>query len=571
VANIYSVTDYTGPTIVTSGGMGYYDAGSKGTNMQYNVKMTNIWKGHEIRYGVQYEGIDYSGARQYSGPKYLTYKGVMTSSGAMVRIYPGANYCSRFPGTCGLDRVYYVARNAISPSPIPTSTKYLNWFAQDSWNLTSYLNVKYGIRWEQQQMNGTLEGSNDITLPASWAPRVGATYDYLKNGKSKAFFHYGRFFEKIPNDLAVRALNPELTTVGLYYDAALAHPVIGSGSSGGVNPTTVEGLGNWDTAGTFKTPYKTKPQYSNEYIAGIEQEVGKGLSLGGRFIFRNVGRVLEDTQIDLGPGADLSNVVPYTGVDPSILVPPGMVADEGFWLSNSSAYFITNIDGHYPGFPAMTRDYKALELTFEKRMSNNWQLMGSYRYATLKGNYEGLFRRDNGQSDPNITSLGDFAQCHANPDGSCTPSNFIGYTFAAGPLPNQQKHVVKLYATYQFNFGLNAGGGVNYNTGNPRQEMGAIAYYGSYERLLTPRGGLGNSPSITTVDIHADYNLKLGAGKMIFGMDVFNLFNAQNALNYDDGSQQDNLTWTPPPNPDYKLITEYQLPRAVRFLVKYQF
>ena len=34
--------------------------------------------------------------------------------------------------------------------------------------------------------------------------------------------------------------------------------------------------------------------------------------------------------------------------------------------------------------------------------------MASYRWAKLKGNFEGFFRSDNGQSDPAITSLFDF-------------------------------------------------------------------------------------------------------------------------------------------------------------------
>ena len=50
---------------------------------------------------------------------------------------------------------------------------------------------------------------------------------------------------------------------------------------------------------------------------------------------------------------------------------------------------------------------EAIELTFNKRFSNNYQFIASYVFSSLIGNYEGLFRNDNGQSDPNITSLFD--------------------------------------------------------------------------------------------------------------------------------------------------------------------
>ena len=53
------------------------------------------------------------------------------------------------------------------------------------------------------------------------------------------------------------------------------------------------------------------------------------------------------------------------------------------------------------------RYYRAIEFTATKRFSNNYQFIASYVFSSLIGNYEGLFRNDNGQSDPNITSLFD--------------------------------------------------------------------------------------------------------------------------------------------------------------------
>ena len=101
----------------------------------------------------------------------------------------------------GLDQVYRV-RAHIPPATLQTRTEYLNWFVQDSWNLSSTLNVDFGIRWEQQQIQGEGQGSFGTTFGNNWAPRVSLTYDYLKNGNSKLFFYYGRFFQKLPNDVA---------------------------------------------------------------------------------------------------------------------------------------------------------------------------------------------------------------------------------------------------------------------------------------------------------------------------------------------------------------------------------
>jgi hypothetical protein len=547
--NLFQFIDRTGPVIVRSGGIGFFDAGSISNNYQYGLKLTNIWKGHEIKYGVQYEDIDYSGGAKYTGPTFTAFNGQQTTTGAAVNVLIGANV-----GFPNLEKVYQVVRTRLTPTPVPTSTAYLNFFVQDSWNITDYLNLKYGVRIEQQDMKGETEGSSDISLATSYAPRIGGSYDYLRNGKSKVFAHYGRFFEKIPNDLAVRALVAEQQSSGFYYDAGLTSPIPGTGSIVGGSFTVVEGLNN-------DSPFETKPQYSNEFIVGAQQEVGTGLSIGGRFIYRDVNRVIEDIQINTTTAC-----VPYSGVDSSLCVQPGMSAEE--YLFSSSSYFITNMDGHYPGFPtSMIRDYRAFELTAEKRLSNNWAVFASYRYASLEGNYEGLFRRDNGQSDPNITSLGDFAELLA--DGS--RSEFIAFTFAEGGLPNEQKHNIKIFPSYTFDMGLNLGAGLNFNTGTPMQEMGAIPIYGEVERVLTPRGSLGRTDSITTFDVHADYGFNLGGGVLSFGFDMFNMFNSQNVVEFNLGSELDNGTLSPDPDPDFLQVITFQEPRTVRFLARYSF
>ena len=274
----YSVRDFTVFPPVVSGGRGVYDAGSNGTNLQYGVKVTNIWKGHEIRYGLQFEDIDYSGGFNVSGPPFTAFNGEQTTGGAVVRIFPGSDV-----GFPDLEKVYInVGFANLTPALSASSTKYLNCFVQDSWSMTPALNLKFGLRWEQQEIKGDEEGSEGVTFENNWAPRLGATYDYLRNGKSKAYFHYGRFFEKIPNDLAVRALNPSRAVSGFYYDANLTNPIPGTGIVNDFEPAEIEGLGR------SVSPFTTRAQYSDEWVAGIEQEVIRDLSLGACFIYRNV-------------------------------------------------------------------------------------------------------------------------------------------------------------------------------------------------------------------------------------------------------------------------------------------
>ena len=177
------------------------------TNLQYSVKLTNLWKNHQFRYGLQFQDISYFSVRHRTGGSFRLSNGQISN-----------DYIISIKRGFGLDRVYEV--DAWSDSQLgPTSSKYLDWFVQDSWNLTSALNVTLGVRWERQHLQEDRNGAG-LTFNNNWAPRIGATYDYLRNGKSKLFFHYGRFFEKLPNYLAVSFVNGSTTTES-YSDSEL--------------------------------------------------------------------------------------------------------------------------------------------------------------------------------------------------------------------------------------------------------------------------------------------------------------------------------------------------------------
>src|SRR5262249_51264383 len=136
-----------------------------------------------------------------------------------------------------------------------------------------------------------------------------------------------------------------------------------------------------------------------------------------------------------------------------------------------------NQDGHYPGSPDLRRTYNAFELTWEKRMSNQWQMLGSYRYAKLRGNYEGLFNRDYGQSDPNISAAADFGVSPAYAD-----------TYKDGALPNDIAHMFKVFGSYAWKNGLNTGVGFTLTTGNPISALGPAPAYGEGLRVIGSRG-----------------------------------------------------------------------------------
>ncbi len=56
------------------------------------------------------------------------------------------------------------------------------------------------------------------TFAHNWAPRLGIIVDPFNDRKTKVFASVGRFFEKIPQDIAVRSLSIETSLTGALYE-----------------------------------------------------------------------------------------------------------------------------------------------------------------------------------------------------------------------------------------------------------------------------------------------------------------------------------------------------------------
>jgi hypothetical protein len=426
------------------------------------------------------------------------------------------------------------------------------------------LTIRPGIRYEQQNLVGNLE---EFQWDGNWAPRIGITFDPTGQGRSKLYGNWGRFFAKIPNDLAARALSADAgVTRGDYYDAALTQPIPHNSGvfAGGTDQ-------HYLTAGLSAADFdpESKSTYLDEALVGFEYEAMPGLSLGVRYIHRTFGRVLED----VGTAPMVSYFLGIPGLD-------------------SVEYFITNpsVDtpvvaappGYDISFEEAIHDYDAVEFTANRRFADRWGLQASYRWSRLHGTFEGFFRNDNGQSDPAITSLFDFPindpsyTALGGPlEGFRGDIRFLG-AMGAGPLPNDRPHQGKLYGNYTFDMGVNLGVGVFLSSGAPLTPLAANPAYDSPGEIPEAPRGSGietvdgfktRTPMESSFDFHVDYRLPLGNQRLILLADVFNLFDQQTELAYDYWTEASFTT----DNPDLGRTYRYQTPRQVRFGVRFQF
>jgi len=556
------------PALQRMGGVGFFE-NNNGENWQFNLKTTyNVTAAgeHQFDFGYAYEDVGYTAVRRYTGPMinvpaWQQFEGGTTFGGFFrLRYYTdpttGGYYDQNGDGVITpADAYLQQYRGNFNDPNIGTDTTYHSFYVQDLWKITDRFTVKAGIRYDYQEMGGGGGNALVYTFDGNWAPRLGVIYDLFGDGKTKVYGNYGRFYQKIPNDMAVRALSSEDGVTNVWwtvqYDSegrplpgTLANPVLPGAPTitrTGANPTYI-------------VP-DTKTMYQNEFVIGFDHEINPTLSIGARYIFREVGRMLED----LGTLTTEQYIADDTYFT-YIIANPSFSSD---YVDNATGEI--RADGLPDGFADPERSYNAFELTLEKRFSDGFQFLANYRLAKLWGNYEGLYRNDNGQDDPNITSLFDFR---------LSPS--LGYQYVPGYLNTDRRHILNFNGSYTFDWNLTLGLGFRSASGNPVNRLGAHpAYENSGEIPLGPRGSEGRNSWLNTVDVHLGYPISLGDNYRIrLAMDIFNLPNFKRtlALNEDYETAPGEL------NPDFLTpgsantpTAAFQRPFNMRFSVRFEF
>lgn len=581
----FRVTDvYTG--FAYAPGPGFVD-GTDDRNRQYDLKLTKTFGPVELKAGYFKEDIDHKGGNTYQGPPgfvdpHTTATGQPYSSGALVsqRYYMLDPTLVDADGHTPLNNIapyWRITRARTSPPLIPTSAPWEGYFVQAKYSWNNRLFVKAGFRWEQEDMKG-LQQTYKFKAADAMAPRLSITWDPDGDGRNKIYAFYGKYFEKVPLDLAVRSLSTEIgVSRSDFYNISsgyngLSNPIENGVSIRDVRPDAVNGYGIAGSTNSthfigsqgFLTPVlpNTKLPYTNEYVLGWDMRPSDGLTLSNRVIYRSLGRALEDLGIDGG------NNLPY------FIGNPGENTDVITAMAAAIDPTLGNSITPTASWPKPKRDYWAFEFEATK-IAKSWMAFFNLRLSRLEGNYEGLFRNDNGQSDPNITSLFDFSleymkkyEDPTNPDYH--PRGLTGdEAFASGPLPNDRTVVANGGFTYQWDFGFSLTTLVKFQTGTPLNKLyGLIDYDNSGELAAGGRGSQGRTPNTLNFDLSGQYVWKLANKHQIAArIDVFNLWNVHKPVTYD----QDYEASVDAPNGNFMNVLTYQTARRVRLGLKYQF
>ncbi len=522
---IYYLDPAAGPAAVShydqnadrlSGSAGYFyyaDRARFGTNASLTHYAEDFIAGsHDFKFGAEFErsmartryGYTGTGGELGDHVKYTDYVGYG---------YNLAGYEVYFTGP-------YLAYQYLG---YDTNTRYtrLEMFAQDSWQVTKRLNLSLGLRYSQnwgdvKGVDGTVFKTNRL------APRLGFTFDILGDKSTILKAHYGQFTEAMLTVYHDR-MNPAANfsnRIGYLYD-----------------PLNEQ----WDVMFDIPhDPYTMDPDIKHPYMAqftvGIERELFKNASLGVTYINRKwndlIGRY--DT---LGVYNETTAYSPQLDEDFTVYERTADTLD-------TYSYVITNLrkSAELPHILEQPyRKYEGVEVLFNKRFSNRWQLLASYVYGKATGTVDNAFGEDVGaywatdKSDPNV------------------------WINATGRLTNDPTHMIKLQGTYVLPFDISLTGYFWGITGASwtRQLLTDVFNQGQITFFTEARGS-HHYPMQKILNLRLEKIFTL-AKKYRLGLmfDVFNVFNDDTILSwgtrigYDWGIPQDWENPDPADNPGW--------------------
>jgi len=458
---------------------------------------------HEIKFGLDYEKEIAQVTRRFSGGQQIDL--VPNPLNASQPVF--SHFYWTTPGATGYPN-FNAPVSALNASPQHHNTAA---YLQDHWTALSNLTINAGVRWDRQVIIDP-QGKTAIDLKKDFAPRLGVVWDPTKDGRSKVFGSYGRYYEEIPMDLVIRSFSFERQARIFNFSATSTAP--DPAAEAAVGQTSAIFGGNVEPADP-----NLHNQYINEYLLGYQREVLPDVAVNIQGIYRNYGQVIEDFLCRTDGTYCIGN--PGQGIMQRI--------------------FTLDYSRTFPA-PKPKRVYKGIELDLTKRFSHNWQALASYVYSKLDGNYDGTYAPfTNAGADPNISAAYDYYDFFTN------GSNLNRIT-DRGPLSNDRHHQLKLSGIYLTPFKLSVGLAAYYRSGTPLTAYGYSDIYARYEFFLTDRGALGRTPANYDVDLHLGYPLPVGPVTLNFLFDVFNVFNTQRPVLLDerwDTKQADNASPTP--------------------------
>jgi carboxypeptidase family protein/TonB-dependent receptor-like protein len=397
-----------------------------------------------------------------------------------------------------------------------------HFYVQDQWTIDR-LTLNLGVRLEDEKIPAFRDRKTAIEF--GWgekiAPRLGAAYDVFGDGRMKAFGSYGRYFDWTKYELArgtfggdiwlvkYRALDDPTQVFNLNFENTPGRDLWGS--STGVRDRRVPAFG------PEQLDPDMKPMSQDSFSGGVEYQLRSSTVLTVNYVHNNLIRTIED----VGQLQDGDEVYVYGN--------PGEGALKEALRSTATGPF---------DIPRPKRVYDALQVSLNRRFSDNWFLGGSYVLSRLWGNYAGIASSDEIRT-PGFSSFGVDQQQGTQafrPGGNANRAFDLdemmwdahGNLDPKGRLATDRPHVLKLYGAYIAPFGTQIGANQYIGSGTPLTTY--VNTINGTEIFVDGRGDIGRTAVLSTTSLLVSHEIRMGGGannRVRFELNLLNIFDQE--------------------------------------------
>jgi Carboxypeptidase regulatory-like domain/TonB-dependent Receptor Plug Domain len=372
----------------------------------------------------------------------------------------------------------------------------------------------------------------------NFSPRVGFTYDVSGMGRTITKANYARYYGQVGNGVIAGAVNPVGSTTLRYPWTDLNGN--GSADNGEIalsaNPITAST--NWSAANPANTVSANsvdpnlKNDTTDEFILGVDHQVGNSFAVGGAYVWRRYSNFLwNDRQGITSADWVADSFTPSASSCPGndgLRIEAATCPTVTFYRPNfqqPTVIMLTNV-------PDYNRTFNGFELTARKRMAQGWMADASFAYNDTKVNY-GSFPG----SQPSTTAAG----ISEDPTNRDQRNGFqYDYLTAGSGIGNvyvNSKWLLKVSGMYQAPYQINLSAFYNARQGYPQEITVQVPSCaagqtsgcrnngaGTIDVLLNPVGET-RLPNYQNVDFHVERPVKVNNVRFVPSLDVFNVAN----------------------------------------------
>jgi hypothetical protein len=374
-------------------------------------------------------------------------------------------------------------------------------FLQDSWTMKQRFTLNAGVRFEkyigsidaQHADAGVFIGDRNvkqITNVPNWTtvvPRLAVVYDLTGQGKTAIKANVSQYMQKQGSSF-VNAVNPLRlnTETRTWVDA-----------NGDLFPQLAEigaDRGGLSAGATVRIDPNIQRPYQWEHTIALEHQLSSQLGVSFAYYHRKYFKVFQTVNAALSD-SDFIPVVVASPLDGTPLT-----------IYNQTRASATLNDNVVKSFDDLGSRYTGFEVTFEKRMANNFSLFGGYTH----GKHE-----------------------------ECTSASRTRTTInSCGRHPYDATHIANLSGAYRLRGDVRLSGHYQYRTGAPLRRDYTFAsaqvpgglVQSSQIVILVPRGGV-RQDAVSLLDFRVSKRFKTGPRATFEpALDLYNLLNENAAI-----------------------------------------